>query len=137
MKFRPAIKKDYQTIITILKDVDEDYKDQTLDNFYVAEEKGQIAGVVKLKNYDNFFFLSSLAVSQNHQKRGIASFILKELIKKSDKSIYLYTIIPEFFKKFGFKITKQKSFLPSKNSLECENCFPGKCVCMVKEGTVA
>ena len=104
----------------------------TLDNFFIAQKGPEIIAVAKLEEFDGFLFLSSVAVPFKFQKQGIASLFLKKLLKNRHKKIYIYTTIPEFFKKLGFIGTNPIPSLPSKNKLECEECNPSLCVCMVK-----
>jgi N-acetylglutamate synthase-like GNAT family acetyltransferase len=105
---------------------------QSFEGFWVAKKNGKIIGVLQLKEYPAFLFLSSLGVVKNQREHGIASTLIKESLKKQLKPVYLYTIIPDFFKKSGFEITIPPAFLPSKEAYECNYCQPDKCVCMVK-----
>lgn len=130
---RPAKQKDKTQIIDILKETDEFYKAIKISNFWVAINKGGIIATAQLKKYYNkFFFLSSIAVPHKYQGKGFASILLNNLLENINKDVYLYTIKPSFFKKFNFKLTKPIKLLPSKNKLECDDCQPEKCVCMVK-----
>ena len=133
MNFRRAEKADFKRISDILKAIDEYHEKLVFDDFYVAEKDNKILGAVQFKENKEFFFLSSLGVDAKYQKQGVASFLINKLTQLSDKKIYLYTVIPDFFKKFGFKAAKQESFLPDKNIMECETCFPKRCVCMIKD----
>jgi len=132
MIIRRAEDKDKESIIKILKEVDEYSESLSLDSFWVAEENNSIVAVMKLKEIDDFFFLSSLAVRINLQGKGIARQLLEEVLKKADKDIYLYTVLPEFFSRFGFKKVEQTAKLPSKSKLECERCYPEKCETMLR-----
>jgi len=132
MLIRKATITDKQAIIEVLAEADLHYPGETFDNFWVAEDEKKVIGIARLEKVNKFYFLTSLGVRTDLQHKGVASAILKELIKNADNNIYLYTIIPEFFQKFGFKITETPSFLPPKAIYGCEECFPEKCYCMVK-----
>ncbi len=132
LSIRPATKKDRDTIKKILEDADLFYSALTMEAFWVAEMGNKIVGTVQLKDYEDFFFLGSLVVVAEEQGKGVASALLKEVLRSHQKNIYLYTIVPEFFEKFGFKITSPLPDLPSKDHYECEDCHSKKCVCMVK-----
>ena len=56
-----------------------------------------------------FLFLSSLAVRPEARDDRIASQMIEQLAAQAGKPIYLYTIIPEFFRKLGFQ---DSLFLP-------------------------
>lgn len=132
LSIRPATNKDRDAIKKILEDVDLFYSALTMEAFWVAEMNNKIVGTVQLKEYEDFFFLGSLAVVKEKQGKGIARALLKEVLRTHQKNIYLYTIVPEFFEKFGFKITSPPPNLPSKDRYECESCHSEKCVSMVK-----
>jgi len=67
---------------------------------------------------------------------------MNSVITEAKKPIYLYTIIPDFFIRFGFKslttqppnnpTTHQPISLPPKSPYGCDQCLPGQCVTMVK-----
>ncbi len=132
IKIRKAQEKDKNEILRILKDLDLYYPSQSLNNFWVAEKDGKIVGIVQLEEYEAFFFLRSLGIIQKHRKQGIATSLLGEIFKTTQKDIYLYTISPKFFEKFGFKVCAPFPDLPSKEALGCKECYPEKCVCMLK-----
>ena len=130
---RKAEVKDEKEILKILKELDLYYPSLEMKDFWVAESDGEILGVVQLEEYQDFIYLGSLAVKQKYQGQGIAKRLLNDTLNKLSKNIYLYTIIPKFFAKFGFKIASwQPPDLPSKERYECEFCHAEKCVCMVK-----
>jgi N-acetylglutamate synthase-like GNAT family acetyltransferase len=133
LSIRKADKKDEKAILEILKEMDVYYPSLEMKDFWVAEENEEILGVVQLEEYPDFVYLGSLAVKTGQQGRGIAKKLLNETLPKFSKNIYLYTIIPDFFVKFGFKAASwQPPDLPSKDRFECQFCHAEKCVCMVK-----
>jgi N-acetylglutamate synthase-like GNAT family acetyltransferase len=132
---RKAAKIDKDAVIKILKDLDLYYAGLSFKDFWVAEKEGQIVGAAQLEVFPDFCFLSSVGVIPTEQHHGIAKQLLTELFSKckDQKPVYLYTVIPEFFKKFGFTATHTlPPDLPSKDRYECEYCFPEKCVTMVR-----
>ena len=85
---------------------------------YVLEKNKKIIGTVSfyIKN-KNQIHIRSMAVHPNNQKKGVGSFILKEIEEmakeKNIKSISLDTSKPlkiaiKFYKKFGFRFTGVK-----------------------------
>ena len=138
INLRKANQNDCEKILKILKEVDLYYASLSLENFYVAEKNHQIIGTVQLTAYENYLFLACLAVTAREQKNGTGKIILDNILLKAPKDIYLYTIIPEFFKKFGFKIMAEPPFnLPSKDHYDCEDCHTDKCVTMVRKTNAA
>ena len=132
LRIRPAGKKDQKAIVRILKDLDLFYPTLAMAGFWVAEKDGRIIGTLQLADRKDFIFLGSLAVVKEEEKKGVARALLEKSLKTCRQNIYLYTIIPEFFQKFGFQITTPVPGLPSKDRYECEYCYPEKCVCMMR-----
>jgi len=132
IRIRRAEEKDRNDIAGILREADEDTAEMSFNNFLVAEIGETLAGCVKLDDYSGFMFLSSLAVRPAHQGRGIAKKLMQSVLKETGKDIYIYTVIPDFFSKFGFVIAPPRDDLPEKNSMECSRCYPERCVCMVR-----
>jgi N-acetylglutamate synthase-like GNAT family acetyltransferase len=87
---------------------------------------------VRLEEHRDFLFLTSLGVLPAFRHREIAAGLLISVLAKAAKPVYLYTIIPEFFKKQGFSETTTYPALPPKNIFGCDECAPGRCVVMVK-----
>jgi len=137
---KPAHKDDAAAISQILREMDLYYPSKVPENFWVAKENNNIIGVACLTEYDDFLFLSSVGVIEEHQRKGIAKALLEKILHDLKKDVYLYTVIPRFFKKFGFEIVEKKSppipeNLPSKESLGCDNCLSADCACMVKRNS--
>ena|SRR3989338_10693377 len=130
---RKAETKDRQSILKILDETDLHYPGETFDGFYVAEVDGKITGAVRLEEHPNFYFLTSLGVANAHQKQGVAYALLSKILSDLNKDVYLYTLIPNFFKKFNFLTTQPPNHLPNKEIYGCNACFPKQCACMVKK----
>ncbi|KAF0133850.1 MAG: hypothetical protein FD145_1060 [Candidatus Saganbacteria bacterium] len=133
LTFHPADKTDNKKILKILKDIDLFYSGHDMAGFWVAEKDRNIVGIVQVKNFKDYIFLSSLGVPAAEMNKGYGEFILSEIFKKFKNDIYIYTTIPDFFKKFGFLEISSLDFLPAKNAFECDDCHPEKCVAMVKK----
>lgn len=136
-KIRPAGKNDRKAILKVLKELDLFYPTLSLEGFWVAETDGKIVATLQLAEHEDFIFLGSLAVVKEEQGKGVGHALLEKVLRSCRKNIYLYTIIPDFFKKFGFRITAPVPGLPSKDRYECEYCHPEKCVCMVRPPDVS
>jgi N-acetylglutamate synthase-like GNAT family acetyltransferase len=129
---RPAQPSDLAAIILVLDAADLRYSTETLTDFTVAEAAGQIAGVVRLEEHPQFLFLTSLGVLPAQKNKGIASSLVRAVLKDQAKPVYLYTIIPDFFRRFGFTESALIPGLPAKEIYGCDQCVPGRCVVMVK-----
>lgn len=131
-KIKIAGSREKEQLKHFLESVDLAYPNQSLANFWLLQKEQEIMAVVQLQDLGKFVFLSSLGVKETARHQGLASHLLKETLPNFKKDVYLYTIIPEFFLKFGFKLTKPIITLPDKNSYECDYCQPAKCVTMLR-----
>ena len=135
VNIRLARKSDDQAILELLKQLDLYYAGLELKDFWVAESNGQVIGTAQLEVFPDFCFLSSVGVKASEQKHGIGQAILTKLFNscQEKKPVYLYTIIPNFFARFGFKpTTTLPAQIPTKERYECHECHPEKCVTMVR-----
>mgnify|MGYP001565310879 CR=1 FL=1 len=99
---------DLSRIICLVNSVDGDLDDIYLEQFIVVRDKNEIVGCGRLKDFDYFNEIASIAVTQKYRKRGIGEKIVEYLIDVSDKPIFLLCVDENvgFFKKFGFKETE-------------------------------
>lgn len=132
LKIEKAKENDQQKILEMLRVLDLYHPARIPDDFWVVRLKKKIVGIACMSEYGDFYFLSSVGVLEEQRHRGIAKAMLEKILGNARKGVYLYTIIPDFFRKFDFDITAVPPGLPSKEGLGCENCLSEKCVCMVK-----
>lgn len=111
----------------IIKRTVEDIK-QNIQNFFIAETKNDIMGVISYYNYsDNLKEVRSLAVKKKYYKKGVGIALLKGLLNilledYPKARIFALSIHPEFFKKSGF-VEISKDTLPEKIWKDCQNCI--------------
>jgi len=133
LTIRKACESDQQQIKALLDELDLYYHALAFKDFRIAEDNNQVVGTVQIEEFPNFLFLGSLGIKPDRQKQGLAKKLITTALKGTNKDTYLYTIIPDFFKKLGFEVCPSPSALPKKDLYECEYCHPTKCVCMVKK----
>ena len=133
LTLRRATQEDMPTILNILKETDLLYPNLKPDSFWVAEIEGKIVGVVRVEEQADFALIEALGILPQYQKQGIASQLLAESTKDMLKDLYLYTIIPDYFKKLGFKPVDPPSFIPARKRYDCKECHPKQCVCLVRK----
>ncbi len=131
-KVRKAKEDDRSAIVTLLRAVEFYNPPIEISAFWVLENDNDILAILQLDEYDDFFYLSNVATKPSLQKEGIGSELVKGVAERSDKDIYLYTIIPDFFKKSGFQVTEKPEKVPAEDPKICRQCDPSRCVCMVK-----
>lgn len=129
---RKAKVSDKKQITNILNELDLVRPKLSINGFWVAEDKGKVASIAHIEETGDALFLSSVGVREDLQKRGIASRLLKTIFTVCDKNIYLYTVIPSFFKQLGFKEVKQPEDIPPRGMFGCDACEINKCVCMMR-----
>lgn len=132
LKIRKASEEDQEAVRLIQEELELDYVGSNGPGFWVAEEEGKVVGIARLEEFEGFFFLNAVGVTGNKQNRRVASRLLRGILKDLGKDIYLYTIIPGFFIRFGFEEAAPIPGLPPRTKFGCERCLPKQCVCMRK-----
>lgn len=108
---------------------------ESSETWVIEEEKGAI-GLARLTDLGQAYFLSSVGLLPEWRGRGLAKLLLQVVLANRKKDIYLYTIIPEFFFRFGFEVVDPPPFVPPRHLFSCHLCKPEKCFCLVKKVSV-
>lgn len=133
MHLRKVMLSDMKTIYEIALKYDLESDDMKAEEFIVAEEDNKIIGFGRLKVHPDAVELGTIGVINEYRHQGIAAKIINELLKHTHSDVYLTTLIPDFFKQFGF----EKLEAASPNSLIrskewCEECAKIGCTMMKK-----
>ena len=103
---------------------------ETIRDFYVFEEGGQVLGVGALAiTWEDLAEIRSLAVAPGQQGKGIGRQIVEDCLAEARelglRRVFALTYQPDFFKSLGFHDI-EKSELPQKIWGDCLNCvkFP-------------
>jgi amino-acid N-acetyltransferase len=97
------------------------------DYTVVTETEGKrLAGCGALHIYwENLAEIRALAVSPDTARRGVGSMLVTALIEEARSmgiaKVFLFTYVPDFFARFGFKKTDHSS-MPLKVFNECFQC---------------
>ena len=106
--YSQASRTDELAVKNLLSDLDGDRAEFKIEKFYLAKDKDNIIGCIRVKTYgDNCLELASLAVDKNYQHKGIGSKLVEELLlKEKYRPIFLLTSADKeiFYKKFNFRI---------------------------------
>lgn len=111
----------------------------TLDNFIVAIQDGDVVGVGGVEVYGNYGLLRSLAVHPEHRSTGIASKLLARLDSLSKKNglsaLYLLTetAAAYFERKKYIKITREDVPAEVQVSSEFSHVCPLSAIVMIKK----
>lgn len=112
---------------------------ETLDNFIVAIQDGNVVGVGGVEVYGNYGLLRSLAVHPDHRNAGVAGKLLARLDSVSKKNglsaLYLLTeTAPAYFERKKYsKITREEVPAEVQRSTEFSQVCPLSAIVMKKE----
>jgi amino-acid N-acetyltransferase len=101
---------------------------ENIRDFTIAEsDAGVFLGCGALHLYGpHLCEVRSIVVKPEAKSRGAGGKILKALIAEAEEngvqSVCLFTRIPDFFFKYGFRTVEDKSELPDKIFKDCQNC---------------
>ncbi|OFY82330.1 MAG: hypothetical protein A3F72_03410 [Bacteroidetes bacterium RIFCSPLOWO2_12_FULL_35_15] len=99
--------KEFLQIVEYIHEFDLDSRALQKEQFTAAYRDNELVGFGRLRKHEDCLELCSLGVVAQHRRKGIGKAIVKELIRKADRSIYLVCIIPEFFMQLGFGIVNE------------------------------
>lgn len=96
-------------------------------DFFVVVEEGKVIGCAALHiSWEDLAEVKSLAVEEGSLRRGLGKALVEKCVKEAKdlgiNRVFALTLIPEFFKKLGWK-TLSKKKLPQKVWGECINCI--------------
>jgi len=103
---------------------------QLRDYFVFRKDTGPILGIAALHIcWAGLGEIRSVAVLPSHRGRGIASALVETCLAEARgiglSEIFLLTLVPEFFQRFGFRVVLREDLLPIVWA-DCVNCvkFP-------------
>jgi len=117
---RPATKKDLPLIRKTIARFTLDPERLEPEQFVIAMEGKARAGFARIKPYRNCFELGSVSVLEKYRKRGVGSRLVKFLKSKfPTPKVWLTTMSPDYFKRFGFETAKPPAELARKLKTIC------------------
>lgn len=93
---------DFAEVEKLIELLQLDNNDLNYNQFLVAKYQDKIIGFGRLRNYSSSNELCSLGVVEPHRFKGVGTELAKSLIKRSNKPLFVVTIIPSFFNRLGF-----------------------------------
>ncbi len=130
---RRANPADHPTIVDLTRALELDYPAMDLSCFWVAELDGVIVGVAEIKDFESCSLLSCVGVREELQGRGIGRELVGRVIREALHPVYLYTLVPDFFRKAGFRdAVNLPRDLPPRAIYGCIGCDPSRCRCMMR-----
>src|ERR1035437_3849209 len=99
--------KEFFQIVNYIHEFDLDDRSVEKEQFTAAFRENELVGFGRLREHSDCTELCSLGVVAEHRRKGVGKAIVKELIDKADRSIYLVCIIPKYFIPLGFKAVNE------------------------------
>lgn len=130
---RPMREKEYPAVERILGELDLGHPSIRREDFWVAVDAGEVVGISNLSRFGSSLYLSAVGVSITHQGKGVATALVRELLKETRAPAYLHTTIPQFFSRMGFVPAPPSAEVPKRDISGCEACRDmDRCVSMVR-----
>jgi len=131
MNIRKARDEDLASITALALNFDLDHENMRAGNFRVAEEGGKIVGIGQILPHEDCLELASVGVLPEYQKTGVGKQLIRQLLDSVQSEVYLATIIPHYFERFGFKNTDRVPLSMLKKESWCVGCKKELCTVMV------
>lgn len=114
VEIHPCSLKDFEAVQRYVNELHLDNREMQYHQFVVAFLKNTIIGFGRIREYDDSAEICSVGVLEPFRNKGVGKKLVYALIdnfyqnnKFNRKNLYVVTIIPPYFEKFGFEITEQ------------------------------
>ncbi len=99
---------------------------ENIRDFIVVEDKGKVVGCGALHLYGlHLAEIRSITVRKSYRKKGAGRVLIEALMNEAERQhvtcICLFTKIPEFFGRLGFRVV-DREHLPDKAYKDCQYC---------------
>jgi N-acetylglutamate synthase-like GNAT family acetyltransferase len=135
MCVRKACSEDIPRAVELARSLGLDYPGMQSDMIWVAEEDGEIAGLVALKKQPDCFELCALGVEPRFRGKGVGKDLVEAVMAAASGRVHLATIIPEFFEAFRFEKSADipATFPEKRKTAWCDGCPQARCTVMSRE----
>ena len=112
-----------------------DYPGMEVDPLWVAEESGEVIGLVALKKHPDCLELCALGVEPRFRGKGVGKDLVEAVMAAASGRVHLATIIPEFFEACGFEKSADipATFPEKRKTAWCDGCPQERCTVMVRK----
>lgn len=97
---------DFLKVKTLIAEMCLDDNDLRSGQFMTAKQNEKVLGFGRIRNYGGCRELCSLGVTEPNRMKGIGSALVQALMKNERLPLYIVTVIPGFFMRFGFRETE-------------------------------
>lgn len=135
MRLRRAEPRDFDDIVDLARRLELDHAGMDEDIFWVAEESGEVVGIVALREHADCLELCSLGVDPAFRGRGVGRALVEALMGEAPGDIHLATVIPDYFQAIGFVRAPVVpiAFVEKRKTPWCEGCRLDLCAVMVRK----
>ena len=135
MRVRKARPQDVARAVRLAKSLELDYPGLEADPLWVAEEAGDVIGLVALKTHPDCLELCALGVEPSFRRKGIGKALTEALMAEAPGDVHLATIIPAIFESCGFRRTSKipPTFPAKRKTSWCDGCTPELCTVMIRQ----
>jgi len=92
----------------LTRDFELDEEEFKMEQFIIAKSSNRILGFGREKKHLDCTEISTIGVVQAYRNQGVGKSIVTELIKGiKSETMFIVTIIPDYFYQFGFKTTNE------------------------------
>ena len=122
--FKTPTDTEFIDVCVLIDEYELDNRNLYKNEFTIALLNNKLVAFGRLREHNDCKELCSIGVIKKHRTQKIGSSLIKHMINNVPAPIYVVCIIPEYFKKFGFKITRNYP-LSIKNKMDyCTNDLP-------------
>jgi len=135
MRVRKCRPEDIPRAIDLARKLNLDYPGMEADPLWVAEESGEVIGLVSLKEHPDCRELCALGVDPNSREKGVGKALVEALMAEAPGRVHLATAIPGFFKACGFEKSADipATFPEKRKTAWCDGCPQERCTVMVRK----
>jgi N-acetylglutamate synthase-like GNAT family acetyltransferase len=135
MRVRKCRPEDIPHAFDLARKLNLDYPGMEADPLWVAEESGEVIGLISLKEHPDCRELCALGVDPNSREKGVGKALVEALMAAASGRVHLATIIPEFFETCGFEKSADipATFLEKRKTAWCDGCPQERCTVMARK----
>lgn len=135
MRVRKCRPEDVPRAVELARRLGLDYPGIETDPLWIAEQEGQVIGLVALKKHPDCLELCALCVDPRFQRKGTGKALVAALMAEAPGDVHLATTIPGFFESCGFtKSAEIPATFPAKRKTPwCDGCPQELCTVMMRK----
>jgi len=101
-EFKQPDEKEFEQVKQLVEDFWLDNENMKSEQFRVLTDNEKVIAFGRLKKHSDAIELCTLGVVSDLRGKGYGRAMVKNLLNKASRDIYVVTVIPNFFAKLGF-----------------------------------